>query len=217
MALAIMLAGCSAPPRSAAVDKSATDPIGAVPDDFSIDLTILTGSPRLIDPRVPPPPPREVHHRPSRYIVLADGSLHYGADERRGADWRPGFARRLDRQQMSDLWLLLRQSGLAAPAAGEPPRNNALIEADRDELVYLLTVKRGGERWMVHREIPMDGDLEIPLTTLIQRLAELAWVDPEREERPLIVPERYDFGPDPYARYRQTGANDTPQSPMMNE
>ena len=45
-----------------------------------------------------------------------------------------------------------------------------------------------------------DESLDPRMTRLLDRMGELAWIDADADAP--AIPSRYDFGPDPYARYR---------------
>ena len=75
------LAACVIGAAGCATKKTVSiDPLGVAPNDFSIELTILTG------PQAPAS--NDAHLRQSRYVLFADGSLHQGDDleHAKGAD-----------------------------------------------------------------------------------------------------------------------------------
>ncbi len=144
-----------------------------------------------------------MHLRSGRYVMMADGSLYTGeVVTYPAADQLPGLTRRLSRAQVAELWSSLKQSGLASPDIGDEVRNAKLIKPDPGELVYTLIFTGGGQRWSVLRRT-FDDDSADPLAAdLIRRLAELAWESDEPHRAMMIAPRRYDFGPDPYIRFR---------------
>jgi hypothetical protein len=185
-------AGCSNP-------QATVDPFSTAPDDFTLDLTVLTGR------GVPEDSP--VHLRQGKAMLLADGTLH--ADWGEGVSWdtRPGLTRTLRREQVTELWELARQLGVSDPAAREQPVNLGLVEPDRGEVVYLLAMTAGDDRWTRMQRGPADGEVDPVMMRLTRALAALAWASDERLEEGVMAPVRYDFGPDPYAPYRSSAAS----------
>ena len=197
----IVATACSTPPSSTA---------GAVPPDAVIDATVLVGDDlgRRIrrDPGAWP-----VQFRPARAIILPDGVLRadVGADLR--VDDRPGVARHLYRAQLEDLWRGLDELGFGDPVVGDYVGNlGRLVPAD-DEVIQILALQRGGRDWAIVRrfEIPPDTTADEAATledarmrAAIRRLAALAWAFDDPPSDAIEFPERYDFGPDPWARYR---------------
>jgi hypothetical protein len=181
------------PSGCATAERMGDDPLAAVPGDFSIDLTVLTGAGT--------PLRTEAHLRPGRFVVFADGSLHYGEEPDRGAHWLPGKVRTLSRGQMAGLWSLVSQLGLADAAAGSPPVNLDLIEPGPDEIVMVLALTGSGDRWMTVRSGTADAP-DAAGTRLVRRLAQLAWATEQLMDEASITPPRYDLGDDPYEQYR---------------
>lgn len=180
--------GCASRPVA---DTSGT----LLPNDFSLDITVLVG-------RDAAKPVNNVPAmRPSRFVLFPDGRLHYGSDPQRGADWLPPARRTLSQLEMMQLWMLIEDEGLIADGAAGAPTNFKLIQPHSNEVVYLLMLSaHDGRRAIAHRasnDMPADN----AIVKLIDELAELAWVE---EEIALMqpLPQRYDFGPDPYALYR---------------
>lgn len=204
----IVATACSTPPSS-------TD--GAVPADAVIDATVLVGDDlgRRIrrDPGAWP-----VQFRPARAIILPDGVLRadVGADLR--VDDRPGVARHLYRAQLEDLWRGLDELGFGDPVVGDYVGNlGRLVPAD-DEVIQILALQRGGRDWAIVRrfEIPPNTTADEAATledarmrAAIRRLAALAWAFDDPPSDAIEFPERYDFGPDPWARYRAPAKGDT--------
>ncbi len=185
----IMLGGCSAAPQYA------VDPLSGAPADFTIDLTIL----RITDGEQTLP----VHLRPSRFVLLPDGSLHFGLDDDRGVGWLPMQLRALNRAQVAGLWADLQQLGFADQAQSDPLTNWKFIEPQPDQVTYLLALTGHGERWGFQRMIDVDGPSDSAIGSLARHLAHLAWTSDLPPQRSPIIPRRYDFGDDPYQRYRQ--------------
>jgi len=198
--LAAVLPGCATPPPASG------DPLAAAPEDFALEVVMRCDKempPAPPAPTAPPAPPApQVHQRPGRFIFLPDGSLQY-ADSSRPDGRMPERTRTLSRRQVAELWSLTRQLGLADPAAGHEPINLDLIQPPAGGVVYLIAVTGHDRRWMFI-DAAAAGEAPDPASVAIVRhLAELAWVSDEPEGRVMIIPRRYDLGPDPYARYRR--------------
>jgi hypothetical protein len=183
------LGGCASSP------ESSSDPLSAAPEDFSLELVVRTG--RGFPER------SEAHLRPGRWVMLADGSLHYGPESDHEADWLPARIRTLSRRQVAELWSLARQLGFANADLAGPATNLELIEPPADGLAYLIAFAGEGQRWSFVRSASADEPPDAAATILTRRLAQLAWVTDLPEERTVLSPHRYHFGPDPYARYRE--------------
>ena len=100
-----------------------------------------------------------------------------------------------------------------SPSAGNYSGNLGLLEPGDDEVIQILHFQRGGRDWtIVHRfEIPEDAspenastfDAEEPrMRAAMRRMAALAWAWDVPPDDSIRFPERYDFGPDPWSRYR---------------
>ena len=185
----LLLPGCATAPQLS------PDPLDALPIDFSIDATTLTGA---AIPRSP-----EAHLRSSRSVLFADGSLHYGSDPDLGTGWLPPRARTLSREQVADVWALARELGLTNPAFAEPPVNFKLVEPAPNDIMYVVSITGDGDRWSYIRSFRLDEEPDPALAPMMRRLARLAWATDLPEAGVRVIPRRYDFGPDPYARYRQ--------------
>lgn len=190
LVLTLLLPGCAGCAAQPPVD----DPLGQTPEDLTIELTILHG--RDVEA------PRDIDRRPARFVVYPDGSLHHDQAVEERAVRPPGFIRRLNREQQSDLWLLLRQLGFADAERGEPSHNLRLILPQRDEVMHQLAVIADDRRRVFVQRTGADVEPDAAMRELVQRLAQLAWLPEEPPGEPVIIPPRYDFGPDPYARYR---------------
>ena len=188
-AILILLGGCTAAP------EYAVDPLSGAPADFTIDLTIL----RITDDEQTLP----VHLRPSRFVLFPDGSLHFGLDVDRGVDWLPMQLRALSRAQVAGLWADLLQLGFADQDQSDPLTNWKFLEPHADQIVYLLALTGHGERWGFQRKLDVDGPPDSAIGSLARHMAHLAWASDLPPQRSPIIPRRYDFGDDPYQRYRQ--------------
>lgn len=179
--------------------RTSVDPLGVAPTDFALEMTILTGPSA--------PTSSEAHLRQSRYVLFADGSLYQGddADRAKGADWLPPLTRVLTRRQQADLWSLAQQLGFTDPAnAHGGAVNFKLVSPPADGVAHLAAFSGWGERWTFVRP----GELADPdpaMTQLARELARLAWASDQPPAVISVEPKRYDFGPDPYARFRAPG------------
>ena len=191
--VALAGAGCASTPVEPPPPLT-TDPFAVVPMDFSIDLTILAGE-TMRDRD-------QVHLRQSRYVLFPDGSLHYGARDEPGAHWMPDLSRRLTRPQMAGVWSLARQIGYAEPANGDEPINLGTIRPEADEVAYLISFTGDNDRWQFCTR-SSSTETDAAAVRLVHELARLAWSADASSASARPTPRRYDFGPDPYARYRQ--------------
>lgn len=198
----------STPAPNAAGRATATtqaDLLGSVPGDLTVDLTILPG--RDLRER------SEAHVVQSKYILFPDGSLHGDRGRSMAYLVRPARVRVVSREVMSDLWLLLRQSGFEpvaspAPGAAEPFTGNpSLLAPTAGEVLSILSVRANGtSSTFLRRGAPaIDGaaeTMDASMTRVARAVARLAWATDEPSFDTYVQPLRYDFGPDPYAPYR---------------
>ncbi len=186
MAAAAALAGGCASSRPAEQAPAAP----AAPVDFALDVTVLAGTAWLR---------AEASRGPldstGRYVLLCDGSLHWGPQPK---DFPPR-RRVLEWEQMHDLWLLGVELGLMDPAGADPPVDPRLVQGGPGEMVYVAIVTAGDKRWMYERRAGADQPADEAMSRFVDRLAALAWVGPPRIRASGVE----DFGPDPYARYRR--------------
>ncbi len=212
LSVTFALAGCAAPP--AAVSDG-------VPEDGVIAAGVVVG-PGLAREIQRHPEDWPVHLRPGRAIILADGSLRADVGPTLDLGDRPGISRHLRRAQLATLWRELDELGLGRPSAGNFTGNPKLLEPGRREVLQVLECRRDDQDWIVvHRfEVPerpsslpeseSESDVvqqaemaEDPrLRAAIRRIAALAWAADLPPTGVPRYPERYDFGPDPWARYR---------------
>jgi hypothetical protein len=187
---AVLATGCGS---RAVVRPDAADVFAGVPEDFSLDVVIEPGVNRVDEDLA--------HRRAGRFIVFPDGALHYGSDVPEGSDQRPVEQRVLSRGDMARLWSTVREAGLGDRAVAEAPVNDRFVTVGADDILTIVTITANGDRWSaIRRTTGQDDD---PVTKpLLRRLAQLAWATDVRPPDRTIAPRRYDFGPDPYARYR---------------
>jgi hypothetical protein len=207
----LLLVGCSAPPQKN------TDPV-AVPQDLVIDATILVGDHLQYEMEKQGEDGWPAHLRPWRAIVMPDGSLRSDSGASLGVDDRPGLTRVLYRDQVAVLWKSLEDLKFASPDSGRTGEfrgNPALITVGTGEVAQILTIQAHGDGWTIacrftpHRQdngsLVSNGKApgENPsMRAFLRRLLALAWATDLPPEHRFAAPERYDFGPDPWSRYR---------------
>ena len=180
--IAALLAGCASVPTT-------PQPQGAAPIDLSMDVAI-----------VPAPDDAELTAMlpggGGRFTLDPDGMLRYGSLKPANADWSPGASRLLSRDELADVWLRLRQRGYADPAQAD-------AFASESDAPGMCTLDLAGwdTRWRFHQPLGVAHANDAAMLELVEHLAGLLNLDPVRQTR-LVIPRRYDFGPDPYAQYR---------------
>jgi len=169
------------------------DPVAAAPKDLWIEIRVAPGR------GVPDRP--KVEERAARFVVLPDGSLHGETDRLPAPDARPARLRRLSREQMGDIWALLRSSGFADPALADSKGNPALVEPTPGRVLATLEIHADGERFAFVRRYTAGGEDEQAMRGVIRAVASLGWASDEALAEFAELPLRYDLGPDPYARF----------------
>lgn len=203
----LVLAACSTPPAGSQT----------IPEDGVVAAAVVVGPElgHLIE-AMPSNWPVEV--RPGRAIILADGSLRADVGPSLGVEDRPGITRHLRRPQLAGLWRRLDELGLGTADAGNFTGNPKLIEVRDREIVQILQLRRGDQDWIVLDRFTVpetdpqrtirdrfqpDLSGEDPrMRAAIRAIAALAWASDVPPDDTVRFPERYDFGPDPWARYR---------------
>tara|TARA_Y100000589_G_scaffold76440_5_gene70206 strand:+ start:84 stop:689 length:606 start_codon:yes stop_codon:yes gene_type:complete len=191
--LVLLLAGGCASSGGAGA-PARIDPYSGVPDDFSLDVTILAAQDG-----------ERAHLRSARYVLFPDGTLLHDAVPGRGPNTLPGFTRRLSSSQMSTLWSDIRQLGLGTPDGSDDVNNFRRVRRPKEGHVYLVAVTADGDYWNYTRAVAEGDQLDPALKTLLRELAGLAWAEDDRQREARTTPVRYDFGPDPYERFRVGG------------
>ncbi|MHC5027646.1 MAG: hypothetical protein ACYTGR_12905 [Planctomycetota bacterium] len=194
-------AGCAAPQPT-----DETDPYSVAPGDFALEVIVLRHPDdirayrrALAADQVDDWPP--AHERPSRYVLLSDGALYHEIDRQISMSRRPPLTRFIDRRDVAEVWSRCRSLGFADPRDADPRGNLALVSPDPGQVSYLIEVTGDDERWDFIRTV--DPAAEDPaIAELVRHLAALVWARDDAGERRVVVPRRYDFGPDPYAMYR---------------
>lgn len=191
LAMMWIIPGCAGGPT--AMD----DTFEGAPPDFSLDLAVLR---TIRDDQS-----GQELVQSNRYALLADGLLCHGSE--RGLASRstglPPVVRALSRNQIVAVWSLARQLGFTDPQPADQPVNFKLVPPPDDEVVYLADFNGSGRRWSFVRRIALDQPSDPAMDQLVRRLAQLVWVDELADAPVKVMPKRYDFGPDPYARYRK--------------
>jgi hypothetical protein len=181
------LAGCGSKQVAAGVAFDA-------PPDFTVDLAVLSDEPKSAL--------KPVHERSARYVLTAEGVLRASfGDDLTPADFPP-YTRTLTRDQLNAVWNIVAELRLDVPREGDAVGNVMLVERQRGSVTWLAAVTADG-REAVARDVAPIGEAPDPaLRTLTRTLAALAFASDAPDYSRMIVPIRYDFGPDPYARYR---------------
>ncbi len=190
-------------PQAASTPRpgTATDSFGEMPDDLTVDVTILPGT--QMRGR------SEAHLARSKYIVFPDGSMHGDRGRTIEVRTRPGRIRTLSRESMADLWLLLGQSGFSDLRETGFGGNPELLAPAPAEVLTILTVHARGVTGTFIRRTPADAP-DPAMTRVVRSIARLAWATDDPPLETTIQPVRYDLGPDPYARYRNAPAVPVP-------
>lgn len=171
------------------------DPFAIAPMDLSIDVSILVGE-SVTDRSA-------AHLRPSRYMLLPDGSLRFSEVTHNRPVVMPELARRLNRRQVADLWSLAKQIGFADPANGSRMTSFRELQPGPNEIVYVIMFKGMDRRWEFVRRSDAGHVPDPASVQFIRKFAQYAWAADFSREMTVILPQHYDFGPDPYARYRE--------------
>jgi hypothetical protein len=179
---AAMGTGCAAPPP---------DPL-ATPSTMTFDVTILKGEKA--------PLRTEAWLQPGKMIVFADGMMLADFGPSVNTRVRPGAARVLYQQQVRALWDAARSLGFADPASTDFQQNPYLVEAQPNEIVYIMTFAANEDQWTFVRRFDGAAEPDPASAQWVKVLAQAAFAQDIPADRDLPV--RYDFGPDPYAWFR---------------
>lgn len=193
--LGSLLALCAAcAPVGCASSGTAVDPATQerYPDDFSLDATVLVGPAT--------PDSTRAEDQQAKYIVLPDGALHADASEFLDISSRPGRARWLYEEQVQWLWAACGRTGFLREEEANGPPNPDLLQVRRGERLVVLTFRADGRTWTFVRRSAGEEPMDPAAARLIRSLAMFAWMPDLRPEE--LAPERFDYGPDPYALYR---------------
>jgi hypothetical protein len=183
--------GChSAPARPAA---ASADPVGRVPDDLAVELSVRVGFGLGERSRI--------EERTVRMVLLADGTLCAASDRVPDLGTRPPRVRRLGREQMAEVWSRLVSAGFSSEANAEARGNVALLEPANGEILATLELHAEGRRLVFARRYRPDDEREQAMRSLVRAVASLAWASDEMLVESAELPNRYDAGADPYARF----------------
>jgi hypothetical protein len=183
--LALLFAGCTASPQ-------VTDPLSVAPNDFSLDVTVVTTEPHTL-----------AHMRSSRFVVFPDGALHHGDEDGWGPNTLPARTRLLSREQIATIWIRLDQMGMASSARADETVNFQLLPRPKDGSVYMIAVNGEGEYWNFIQYIGSDQPADPEFKSLIQLLADYAWSTDQPDVEGYEEPIRYNLGGNPYERYSE--------------
>ena len=186
-----MSGGCaSRPVDSPVVISSQGDPLAGVPADFEVKIQVMVGRKC--------PDQNQLQRREASMLLLPDGSLHAATGRLVVPGSRPGLARTLYQDQVVEFWALLGRLDLLEAGALPvgPVRPPGAME-----IVYVLEITANNTRRRIIDRLVQD-ETNAALVTVIRSLGGLAWLRDAPPPANLIEPLRYDFGPDPWARYR---------------
>jgi hypothetical protein len=181
----IFIWGCTAKPP-------VTDPFSVAPNDFSLDITVITTEPHSL-----------AHMRSSRFVVFPNGALHHGDEEGWGPNTLPARTRLLSREQIAIIWNRLEQMGMSSPERADETVNFQLLPKPKEGSVYMIAVNGEGKYWNFIRYISEDQQADPAFKNLIRLLANYAWSTDEPDVEGYEEPIRYDMGGNPYARYEE--------------
>lgn len=179
-----LVAGC-ADVRQLRID--AAEP----PPDFAVDVTVLTGRAAKDLP--------QAHLRQGKYTLLADGSLHADTGDTLDFDTRPARTRWLYHAQVERVWNLARECGYLEPAESSLEVWPQLVKPAPDEVVFLVWIRASEADWWYVRRCRTSGVPDAQVTRFVRAMCGLAWITDVPPDR--VLPQRYDFGPDPYAGF----------------
>lgn len=182
--LALLSVGCS-DVRTLRVDTP------DAPADFSIDVTILTGSGAKDLP--------QAHTRQGKFTILSDGSLHSDYGDSLSFQTRPAITRWLYQGQIDAIWKLAGQEGWLDTSTSNIDVWPGDVRASRNEIVYLIQFHAHSADWWFVRRFQPTQMPDPKAVSLVRAICDLAWSTDRGPDRSL--PHRYDFGPDPYVGF----------------
>ncbi|MDA0214457.1 MAG: hypothetical protein O2875_03750 [Planctomycetota bacterium] len=181
VALTCIFLGCT-DVRTMRVDSPKT------PEDFSVDVTILTG---IAAKDLP-----QAHLRQGKFTVLADGSLCSDYGDSLNFLTRPAPTRWLYRNQVDELWKLAADEGWLETSASSIDVWPGSLRPAKNEIVYIIFFHADGVDWWFVRRFQTSDIPDPKAVAFIRSLCALAWSSDRSPDRNL--PRRYDFGPNPY-------------------
>jgi hypothetical protein len=181
----------SEPPASAAA--SVRDALPALPDDLTVDLTVLPGAAYRDATQ---PAFAKSHIVQSKYILFPDGALHGDRGRTMSVLTRPARVRTLSRETVTDLWGLLDSAGFTSLEETGFRGNPALLAPGPSEVLTVLSVRANGIQGTFIRRGAIDA-LDPAMTRVVRAIARLAWATDDPPMEALVQPIRYDLGDDP--------------------
>ena len=169
-----------------------TDPLSIAPNDFSLDVTVVTTEPHTL-----------AHMRSSRFVVFPNGALHHGDEPGWGPNTLPVRTRLLSREQVSAVWNRLHQMGMATPKLADKTVNFQLLPRPKNGSVYMVAINGSGEYWNYIRYIDEKQHVDPAFKSLIRFLAQYAWATDQGDVEGYEEPVRYDLGGNPYELYME--------------
>ena len=173
-----------------------SDDVLHAPADFTLDYAQLAGDDVGTI--------RGVDARSARYVVLPDGTLHAGLSQSGDVSSLPPRVRTLSDSQMDRLWQLVGDLGLDESGSSEVGNMQKVMELP-GQMIDLVAITADDRIMKIGRTRSLTDAPDPRLKTLAKTLAVLAWMDDDvasMRDRTQTV-ERYDFGSDPYQRYRK--------------
>jgi hypothetical protein len=177
-----LASGCAAP---------APDPLDT-PTHLTFDVTILKGD--------QVPFRTEAWMQPGKMIVFPDGTLLADFGPSVNTRVRPGVARVLYQRQLFEMWDVAKKLGFADPALADFSANPYLVEAQPNEIVYIMTFAASNDRWTFVRRFEGTAQPDPASEVWVKVLAQAAFATDLKVNADLPI--RYDFGPDPYAWFK---------------
>lgn len=169
-----------------------TDPLSIAPNDFSLDVTVVTSAPHTL-----------AHMRTSRFVIFPNGALHHGDEPGWGPNTLPSRTRLLSREQVSTVWKRLDQMGMSSSELANETVNFQLMPRPEEGSVYMVAVNAHGKYWNFVRYIAEDQQTDPAFKNLIRLLARYAWATDQPDREGYQEPIRYDLGGNPYELYME--------------
>ena len=174
--------GCAAP---------APDPL-VTPNELTFDVTILKGE------KVPFR--TEAWMQPGKMIVFPDGTLLADFGPSVNTRVRPGVARVLYQRQLYEMWDVAKKLGFTDPQLADFTANPYLVEAQPNEMVYIMTFAANSDRWTFVRRFEGTAQPDPASEVWVKVMAQAAFAMDLKADADLPI--RYDFGADPYALFK---------------
>ncbi|MGI9013510.1 MAG: hypothetical protein ACR2GY_04585 [Phycisphaerales bacterium] len=205
--LLLLMIGCATQQHRMRVHEhgSAAHLPATAPEDFALDVRVV-GDPDEADPG-------SIDDRSARYVLVPGGDLHArstttgrtaeaASEERRAALPR---IRTLHDVTIDALWRDIVDSGILS-ATSEAAGNVEAIEPSTGQTMTIVRIVANGRVHTLARVRQRGESVDSAVQMIVHTLAELAWMGDGAENAARAGPHRYDFGPDPYAVYREGSA-----------